>query len=374
MTAVRLEVSGHQRAIWAPMVKVAARRATMSGVTDLQFDPSGVARRTLDEVAKQHGPSALDDSRLLAQLLPDLMAGAEREAALVSAAASAGVGRLLTERVSHGMPTDAAIRDVALVLSQRHAYDIRACDWIVAEYAQVLGVPQLSPSTVPVARSGGAGVEPRTNIQHPGTGSPAGTRYDPATTQHGVASATQDGTAVQRSPDHTSVDTGAPGGTPAPSRRRRTGLIVAVVVLLAGLAGVLAFTLGSAPAKTGADCLVGSWRSTSVLLRDGTVTRGGVTVTYKPGGTGDGSVSFTEALDDPKGGSATLTENFTFNYAATDSKITYTNVNGHSTTNGPDGPQSNPISSLGDEPYSCTGNTLHVDDPDIGSSQVYSRN
>jgi hypothetical protein len=352
----------------------------MSGVTDLQLDPTGVARRTLDEVARQHGPSALDDPLLLGQLLPDLMAGAQREAALVSAAASAGVGRLLTERVGHGIPTDAAIRDIALVLAQRHAYDIRACDWIVTEYARVLGVP-LSIPTVPVAREG----NPEALRGLPGTaqnptGSPnnaTGSPHNPTESPHNPTGTTQNATGtVQRSPEHTRIDPGAPGLEPVPARRRgrRTALVVTVVVvLLAAGVGVLLATRKSTPPKTGADCLVGTWRSTSVLLRDGTVTTGGVNVTYHPGGTGDGSVNITEDLSDDQGGVVTITENYTFNYAATDSRITYTNVHGNSVTVGPSGSDPEEMSSLGDDMFTCTGDSLHVDSPDIGGSQTYAR-
>jgi hypothetical protein len=324
----------------------------MSGVTDLELDPTGVARRTLEEVARDRGPAALDDPRLLGQLLPDLMAGAEREAALVSAAASAGVGHLLIERVGRGMPSDAVIRDIALMLAQRHAFDIRACDWIVTQYARILGVP-VAPATLPV-------------------------------TDHGIPEQRPNDTTVQpvdspRHPtDRTRIDPGTPDGDRTPAgRRRRTGAVAAIVVVVLALlavGGVVLFTGESAPPKTGADCLVGSWRSTSVLVRDGTVTGGGITVTYHPGGTGDGNANFTEAVNsDNGGGVVTYVASYTFDYAATAGGITYTNVDGTSTTTGPDGPQTAPVSSFGDETFSCTGDTLHVDVPDEGGSQTYAR-
>lgn len=361
----------------------------MSGVTDLQFDPTGVARRTLDEVVRDHGPAALDDARLMGQLLPDLMAGAEREAALVSAAAGSGVGSLLTERVSHGIPIDAAIRDISLMLSQRHAYDVRACDWIVTEYARILGVP-VSPSTLPVARSAPESHEPPTTTQDPGTSveRSAGTVPERSTGTVPYLSEVsgQPPGAVRQSPDRTRVDAvpqpGAPeNGTP-PVRRRRTGLVVAivVVVLLAAAVVVVLATRKSTPPKTGADCLIGTWRTSSVLVRDGIVSNGGLDTTYRPGGTGEGSINYTETLTSGDGGTVTVVGHYTFNYAATDGSITptdgsitYTNVQGTINTTGPNGPDNEQLTSVGDESFSCTGDQLLINSPDLGGSQLYER-
>jgi hypothetical protein len=74
-------------------------------------------------------------------VLPDLLSGAPLAANLLTAAAAAGVGRLLTERFAASIPAEAAVRDVASLLSQRSALDIAAALWVVAEYARVLGRP-----------------------------------------------------------------------------------------------------------------------------------------------------------------------------------------------------------------------------------------
>jgi hypothetical protein len=101
----------------------------------------GDAHLALQDVVRDYGPSGLDNPKIFAQVLPDLLAGAPLAANLLNAAAAAGVGRLLTERIGASIPPVAAVRDVATLLSQRSALDIAAAQWVVAEYARVLGHP-----------------------------------------------------------------------------------------------------------------------------------------------------------------------------------------------------------------------------------------
>lgn len=117
-------------------------------------NPAGV-RLALSDVARDYGSVALDDARLIGRLLPDLLGvNASRESALIIAAASGGVARLLGERLSLGLPVPAAIRDVSAMLAASSLLQPHACDWIVAEYALALGsdvaaetFPTASPAT-----------------------------------------------------------------------------------------------------------------------------------------------------------------------------------------------------------------------------------
>ncbi|HKD96172.1 MAG TPA: hypothetical protein VKB69_01100 [Micromonosporaceae bacterium] len=99
------------------------------------------ARLALQDIARDYGPSGLDNPKVFAQVLPDLLAGAPLATNLLNAAAAAGVGRMLTERIAASIPIDAAVRDVGTLLSQRSALDVAAAQWVVAEYARVLGHP-----------------------------------------------------------------------------------------------------------------------------------------------------------------------------------------------------------------------------------------
>src|SRR5215813_1108180 len=114
---------------------------TMSVVTDYDLDRSGDARMTLSRVVRDYGRAGIDDAKLLSTLLPDLMPGSDREAALLLAAANASVGTLLADRIGHGMPPDGAVRNVSSILANRNAFEPRACEWVVSEYARALGYP-----------------------------------------------------------------------------------------------------------------------------------------------------------------------------------------------------------------------------------------
>lgn len=105
------------------------------------YGSSGEARQALADILRDYGPAALDRPELLNQLLPDLLAGSPREASLLQAAASVGVSGLLTSRIAQGIPAEAAVRDISVVLMERHALEPHASLWVVSEYAGVLGYP-----------------------------------------------------------------------------------------------------------------------------------------------------------------------------------------------------------------------------------------
>lgn len=111
------------------------------------YDRSGAARQALQEIYRDYGLAGLDNDALLKQILPDLLAGSPRESSIVQAAAAADVGSLLQTRVQGGMTPDAAVRDVAAVLTERSALDPNACLWVASEYAAALGHPVNGPLT-----------------------------------------------------------------------------------------------------------------------------------------------------------------------------------------------------------------------------------
>ncbi len=299
-------------------------------MTDTPLDPAGVTQRALGDVVRAYGPTALDSTQLITQMLPDLMAGADREAALVQAAASAGVGRLLAERIGHGMAPGSAVRDIGAMLASRYAFDRRACEWITGQYALALGYS----------------LEPETRV--PGT------------------------TSGDREPGDVGARTGGHAGTPPPTRPRRTGLIVGaagVVVAVVAIAVAVVVATGGNH-STGAACLVGTWRSTSMHIDGGQITSGGITITYSVGGTGHGTTDIHETLNDTP---EVYASNYTFDYAATDSGITYTNVAGSYTVTDKTGTDTEQLDSFNDDQYLCSGDTLEVVTPDDGAQQTYSR-
>src|SRR5215467_4154644 len=123
------------------------------------FDASGEARRALSDIHRDHGITGIDNETLVSALLPDLMPGTPRETNLLLAAASAGVGGLLSDRINRGVPAEAAVRDVAALLMDRNALDRGATRWVVSEYAAVIGHPVSlgSVSADPVSPAGTAG-------------------------------------------------------------------------------------------------------------------------------------------------------------------------------------------------------------------------
>jgi hypothetical protein len=106
---------------------------------DANLDPHGSLRQSLAEIVRDHGSGALDDPKLLATLLPDLLPRSPRGTRLIRAAAETGVGRLLADRLSNGLSATTAVRDVSVILARDFLLDAAPSEWIVAEYATTLG-------------------------------------------------------------------------------------------------------------------------------------------------------------------------------------------------------------------------------------------
>ena len=119
-------------------------------------DGRDVARQAMRDVFRDYGPRGLDDEDLLYRLLPDLLAGHRREINLLSTAASVNVGTLLSERIRAGIDFDTAVSDVAAILADRGGLDADASEWVVSEYAKVLGHVPGAAATVMDPTGGGA--------------------------------------------------------------------------------------------------------------------------------------------------------------------------------------------------------------------------
>jgi hypothetical protein len=101
-------------------------------------NPAAV-RDALADIIRDHGVAALDQPRLVARLLPDLLAESTQAIMLVNAAAATQVARLLNDRRALGMPITVAVNDVAAVLAKATLLQPTACAWIVGEFAIAIG-------------------------------------------------------------------------------------------------------------------------------------------------------------------------------------------------------------------------------------------
>ena len=319
----------------------------MAPVSDLSLDREGAARAALADVVRGYGVAGLDDQRLMGQLLPDLMAGSEREAAVVLAAAGSKVGQLLAERIAHGLPVDSAIRGVAALLGQRHLFDPSACEWVVAEYALAMGLISTPPAPVPVPVPG-----PPPGVPGPG------------------------GMPMPRLPgDNWTVQ--APGPVVVGATPRRTGFIVAIVVVAAVVvaAGIFGIVKIASPgaAKTGAACLVGTWVATNLSNANREVTDANSALTryFKDDGTGGGHSDITSV---PTSGDPVTTHfvgDFTFHYRATATTITYPDVAG-SWEQSTDSDTTHGSFNFPDETYTCEGDSLQLTS-ESSSALLYTR-
>src|SRR5262249_28151053 len=171
------------------------------------------------------------------------------------------------------------------------------------------------------------------------------------------------------------------GGYPSagypPAPKKRTGLIVGVVVLALLLVGGGIFAAikltgnnnsgssGNHPSRTGAACLVGSWKSSKLPTTfpgqpNYKVLSGSHTATFNSDNTGSQNL-FDVVVQDTEGGiTVNVTVNGTINYhfTATDSLITYTDVSGTLTLEANGQSTNQNEDSVEPDAYHCSGDTL----------------
>ncbi len=111
-----------------------------------QIDPAGAARRALQAAVAEHGREVLWNPAVLDGFLQNQLAQLPGEYVLIGSAARANVPALLRDRVG-AQGIDGAIQSVAATLSTMYALNLAGCEWVVREFAQILGYG--SPVTVP---------------------------------------------------------------------------------------------------------------------------------------------------------------------------------------------------------------------------------
>src|ERR1700683_732022 len=87
------------------------------------------------------GPSILDDSRVTANVLQDLLPNAPKESGLIVAAVDAGLPALLRSYRSQGLDFLTAVSLAASSFAVRTAFPPEACGWVASELANALGFP-----------------------------------------------------------------------------------------------------------------------------------------------------------------------------------------------------------------------------------------
>jgi hypothetical protein len=321
------------------------------------LDENGLARLTLREIAREHGPAGLDSPYLLGTLLPDLLPGAPRENRLILAAAQLGVAGLLASRMSLGMPVMTAVNDIAARLADETALDAEASRWVVTEYAYVLG----------------HGPDPRTAVDgNPPSGGPANSPVPPR------PRADSDPVPVPPiSVPPVSVPPVSPAGGPVASPgappyvppvsptavmplppnppNRHVGLIVAasvvaVIVITAAVVYGLTRDARKTPTPSGGassgPCVVGTWTESTEFVRvdkDGNLTddesgtklsrtSGSETRVYNADNTGTISLHGMTLEGDTSSGDHVLffydeTEDGTFHWEWDGSTVTFSDVN-----------------------------------------------
>jgi hypothetical protein len=125
----------------------------------------GDARAALRAIVSDpaHGVAALDDPRVVSNLLSDYLPDAPRESGLLMAAVTAGVPGILRDHVGQGMDPDTAVQLTAASLAARTAFTTGSCRWVTAEIARAQGY-EVS-GNVPGATGPGATVRATTGTR-----------------------------------------------------------------------------------------------------------------------------------------------------------------------------------------------------------------
>lgn len=202
----------------------------------MSFEHEGAARRALAAIVSdpEHGTDALSDSRVIRNLLGDLLPDAPREAGVLIAAAEHDLAGKLREELSQGLDVESSVRLTAASFASSTAFSPEACLWAAGEMAMASGL----------ARPG--------QIHRVGLSPPAELPPEPSASQAPTQSPTQPpGRAEQElEPTRTvAVPPGQPDGRRpgGPSRGWFPMLALAVVVgvALAGAAVALLLRLQS---------------------------------------------------------------------------------------------------------------------------------
>lgn len=337
-------------------------------MTDSLSDPTGAVAQRLATLVADYGSRVLDDRTALASLLPDLFADLPRERRIVETAAAAGIAGRLLSQVGQGTPVSVATASVSHIVSEQYSLTSNAADWIVAAYAQALGLSQagVTPPAAPAASPPGVTVlDAPDPAPVSGWPQPAPQGWPPA----------QPGYPTQTGYPGYPPQGGYPqqwSAPPAPKPRRAW-----LIALLVGLPVVALLVGGGAFAavkllqkdKDTTDCLVGIWslKSETVTYTNpaSTVTytgNGTMTVTFTKDGTGSMVTDHVE-FDLGSGASYNQTGTITYKWTRTGDKVDYTDAAGQVTTVVKSPGQTDQSSTsdggpLTSDTVSCSGNSL----------------
>ncbi len=116
-------------------------------MTIASFEHSDEVRAALSAIVTDpsHGPDALSNFHVIANLLRDLLPDAPREAGLLTAAAERDVAGILRRYAELDLDPATAIQQAVSAFASTTAYTPAACRWVVGELAVVLGLTSASP-------------------------------------------------------------------------------------------------------------------------------------------------------------------------------------------------------------------------------------
>ena len=208
-----------------------------------EFEHAADARAALRTIVSDpaHGPDALDDTQVTANLLRDLLPDAPRETGLLVAASGAGLGSMLRGHAGRGMDVGTAISLAASALASRTAFAPDACRWAATELAIALGLapagqlPVHEPPQLPGLPA----------PQHPATqteGAPAAGRLSEQQTE---------APALARRRDQATDLVGEPGARPAGVKIAIAAAAAAVVAIIAAVVSVTLLVGRSTPGSMG---------------------------------------------------------------------------------------------------------------------------
>lgn len=179
-------------------------------------------------------------------------------------------------------------------------------------------------------------------------------------------------------PDDAALPDPDPAEPTSPARTGRRVPVLAVVIVaglvLAGTAVGAGLALSNGSPRTGKECLVGTWHSDGIRVSPDEVRPGTLDSSFRSDGTGENHLVAREDKD----GKNTVTDrfDFTFHYAATDTTIAYTQVEGTVVTADPAGagpPSDLHVSQLSDSTYTCRGDRLTIGSGEPGLTQTLTR-
>jgi hypothetical protein len=186
-----------------------------------------------------YGAAALSSTRIMTNLLNDMLPDAPREKSVLIGAADARIAEILIDRTGHGLDPSLAINQAASSLAAATVFPRDVCDWVATELAVALGI--IAGQELPQHPGPGQGPDPDRPGPGPGDGREATTTGRGGTRREDQGRRDQDDVTIVPDREPATVPEG--GG---PERRQRGlsprlrttliaggGLVAAAVVVIA---------------------------------------------------------------------------------------------------------------------------------------------